>query len=97
MCACTVKPDTRLPGKNREVVSSYMYLLVCVRMCTLHSSHIHAQLLPLVTVENDDEVGRLVKITCSRFAHTELSPESIPLAFAALEKVGMIYCIVKFS
>jgi hypothetical protein len=45
------------------------------------------QLLPLVTVENDDEIGRLVKVVCSRVAHTELSPEAVPQAIAALEEV----------
>ena len=45
------------------------------------------QLLPLVTVENEDETGLLVKRVCATVAHAELSPQAVPEALAALEQV----------
>lgn len=45
--------------------------------------------MPLVTVENDDNVTILVKNLCARVAHTSLTDDIIPIAISALEKVGM--------
>ena len=45
------------------------------------------QLLPLVTVENDDEVSKLVKAVCARIAQVELSVRAVPAAISALQKV----------
>ena len=42
-----------------------------------------------MTVENDDSVTKLVKTVCARVAHTSLPDEVIPVAIAALEKVGV--------
>ncbi len=41
-----------------------------------------------MTVENDDEVGKLVKRVCSTVAHAELSREAVPEAISALQKVN---------
>ena len=38
-------------------------------------------------MENDDEIGKLVKGLCACVAHTEISVEAIPKALSALEKV----------
>jgi len=46
-----------------------------------------SQLLPLVTVENDDSVAVLVKNTCAIVAHTSFTNDVIPVAISALEKV----------
>ena len=40
-----------------------------------------------MTVENDEEIGRLVRLVCARIAYSELSQEAIFLLIAALEEV----------
>ena len=45
-----------------------------------------------MTVENDDEIGKLVKRACSTVAHAELSQEAVPVAIDALREVN-VCCI----